>query len=66
MWKSSGGKHQRRAFAGAAHQAAQRQGGETMAIAASSATRPMQEQVCAENNQILFDYHIPEAERPDF
>jgi hypothetical protein len=27
---------------------------------------PMREQVCAENNQHLFDYHIPEAAKPDF
>jgi hypothetical protein len=26
----------------------------------------MTEQVCAENNQTLFDYHIPVAEMPDF
>jgi hypothetical protein len=24
------------------------------------------EQVCAENNQVLFDYHIPVADKPDF
>jgi hypothetical protein len=24
------------------------------------------EQVCAENNQVLFDYHIPFADKPDF
>ena len=28
--------------------------------------RPMTEQVCAENNQHLFDYHIPIADKPDF
>jgi hypothetical protein len=28
--------------------------------------RPMAEQVCAENNQHLFDYHIPVADKPDF
>jgi hypothetical protein len=27
---------------------------------------PMEEFVCAENNQHLFDYHIPEAAKPDF
>jgi hypothetical protein len=27
---------------------------------------PISEQVCAENNQHLFDYHIPEAQQPDF
>jgi hypothetical protein len=27
---------------------------------------PMHEQVCAENNQHLFDYHVPQAEKPDF
>jgi hypothetical protein len=26
----------------------------------------LQEEACAENNQHLFDYHIPEAKRPDF
>jgi hypothetical protein len=26
----------------------------------------MTEQVCAENNQHLFDYHIPIASKPDF
>jgi hypothetical protein len=26
----------------------------------------LQEEVCAENNQHLFDYNIPEAETPDF
>jgi len=26
----------------------------------------MAEEVCAENNQALFDYHIPSANRPDF
>jgi hypothetical protein len=24
------------------------------------------EQICAENNQVLFDYHIPVADKPDF
>jgi hypothetical protein len=28
--------------------------------------QPMTEQVCAENNQHLFDYHIPVANKPDF
>ena len=28
--------------------------------------RPMDEQICAENNQHLFDYHIPVANSPDF
>jgi hypothetical protein len=28
--------------------------------------QPMLEEVCAENNQHLFDYHIPVADRPDF
>jgi hypothetical protein len=29
--------------------------------------RPMPyEEVCAENNQHLFDYHVPTANRPDF
>jgi hypothetical protein len=28
--------------------------------------QPMTEQVCAENNQHLFDYHIPIASKPDF
>jgi hypothetical protein len=28
--------------------------------------RKMDEQVCAENNTHLFDYHIPVAEKPDF
>jgi hypothetical protein len=28
--------------------------------------RPWLEEVCAENNQMLLDYHIPEARRPDF
>ena len=28
--------------------------------------QPFTEQVCAENNQHLFDYHIPEAKAPDF
>jgi hypothetical protein len=27
---------------------------------------PMSEQICAENNQHLFDYGIPEAQKPDF
>jgi hypothetical protein len=27
---------------------------------------PMDEEVCAENNQNLFDYHIPVASKPDF
>ena len=27
---------------------------------------PMNEEVCAENNQHLFDYHIPVASKPDF
>jgi len=26
----------------------------------------MMEEVCAENNQHLFDYHIPVANKPDF
>jgi hypothetical protein len=26
----------------------------------------MREEVCAENNQHLFDYHIPIASKPDF
>jgi hypothetical protein len=26
----------------------------------------LQEEACAENNQHLFDYHIPEAKTPDF
>jgi len=26
----------------------------------------MVEDVCAENNQRLFDYHIPIADKPDF
>jgi hypothetical protein len=26
----------------------------------------MHEEACAENNQHLFDYHIPVANRPDF
>jgi hypothetical protein len=29
-------------------------------------TIPMHEEVCAENNTPLFDYHIPVAEKPDF
>jgi hypothetical protein len=28
--------------------------------------RPKPEEVCAENNQHLFDYHIPAANKPDF
>jgi hypothetical protein len=28
--------------------------------------RPLTEQVCAENNQHLFDYQIPAANKPDF
>jgi hypothetical protein len=28
--------------------------------------RPLTEEVCAENNQHLFDYHIPVADKPDF
>jgi hypothetical protein len=28
--------------------------------------RPFLEDICAENNQNLFDYHIPVAEKPDF
>jgi hypothetical protein len=28
--------------------------------------QPMTEQVCAENNQHLYDYHIPIASKPDF
>jgi hypothetical protein len=28
--------------------------------------RSMLENICAENNQILFDYHIPVADKPDF
>ena len=28
--------------------------------------RPMDEEICAENNQHLFDYHIPVASSPDF
>ena len=27
---------------------------------------PMTEEICAENNQHLFDYHIPTAAKPDF
>ena len=26
----------------------------------------LQEEACAENNQHLFDYHIPVADKPDF
>jgi hypothetical protein len=29
-------------------------------------TEPMFEEVCAENNRHLFDYHIPIADKPDF
>jgi hypothetical protein len=29
-------------------------------------TMPMHEEACAENNQNLFDYHIPVANKPDF
>jgi len=28
--------------------------------------QPMMEEICAENNQHLFDYHIPVADKPDF
>jgi hypothetical protein len=28
--------------------------------------RPMHEEACAENNQVLFDYHIPVTSKPDF
>jgi hypothetical protein len=28
--------------------------------------RPLAEFICAENNQILFDYHMPVADKPDF
>lgn len=28
--------------------------------------RPMVEDICAENNQNLFDYHMPVADKPDF
>jgi len=28
--------------------------------------QPMLEEICAENNQHLFDYHIPVANKPDF
>jgi hypothetical protein len=28
--------------------------------------QPLREEICAENNQHLFNYHIPVAERPDF
>jgi hypothetical protein len=28
--------------------------------------QPFREEVCAENNQHLFDYHIPVANKPDF
>ena len=30
------------------------------------APEALAEQICAENNQVLFDYHIPTAARPDF
>jgi hypothetical protein len=30
------------------------------------ADEPLAEQICAENNQVLFDYHIPTAVKPDF
>ena len=30
------------------------------------AQQPYMEEVCAENNQHLFDYHIPVAHKPDF
>jgi hypothetical protein len=30
------------------------------------ADRPLTEQICAENNRHLFDYHIPVADKPDF
>jgi len=26
----------------------------------------MAEFICAENNQILFDYHMPVSDKPDF
>jgi hypothetical protein len=29
-------------------------------------TEPFTEEVCAENNQHLFDYHIPVAQKVDF
>ena len=28
--------------------------------------QPLREDICAENNQHLFDYHIPAADKPDF
>ena len=28
--------------------------------------QPFVERICAENNQHLFDYHIPIASKPDF
>jgi hypothetical protein len=28
--------------------------------------RPLAEFICAENNQTLFDYHMPVADKPDF
>jgi hypothetical protein len=28
--------------------------------------RPLREEICAENNEHLFDYHIPVADKPDF
>jgi hypothetical protein len=28
--------------------------------------RQMREEVCAENDQHLFDYHMPVANKPDF
>jgi hypothetical protein len=31
-----------------------------------SVHEPMLEEVCAENNRPLFDYHIPTANKPDF
>ena len=34
--------------------------------ATGALTEPMAEDVCAENNQHLFDYHIPVADKPDF
>jgi hypothetical protein len=30
------------------------------------AQREITENICAENNQHLFDYHIPIADKPDF
>jgi len=38
-------------------------------LAASAAVLPavpLAEFICAENNQILFDYHMPVADKPDF